>query len=137
VLNELATYLAAQGLGTPAVDLFLYGIPQDVPEAIIRDAVLALIPVPGLPPLRVQDGFDTSIEQPVVQVLVRGTPYGSQAAMARATLAYAALGAISNQILSGIAYLGVYPMQNPWVLRVDTQSRPYFVFSVRCAKAAS
>jgi hypothetical protein len=135
VLNDLLTYLAAQSLGTLAVDLFLYGIPQDTPEILIRDAVLALIPVPGLPPLRVHDGFPAAVEQPMVQVLVRGTPYGFQSAMARAVQAWTVLGSITNQTLSGLAYLSVSPMHSPWLLRTDEQVRPYMVFTVRVMKA--
>lgn len=137
VLDELADYLEDQGIGTVDVDIFKGGLPLDTPLAMQPDAVVALVETPGLPPEYVHSITGIAMEQPVIQVIVRGPPWDYPTARSKAESAFVALGAITNQALSSVLYLWVLPLQSPWWLRTDDLDRPHIVFQVRCAKALS
>jgi hypothetical protein len=134
LLDELGTYLQAQGIGTLGTTLFLGGLPQDSPNIAVQDACVALIEIPGLPPSHVHTQQQASYEQPVVQIICRGAPYGYPAARTRAQQAWKALDGLSNVVLQGETYLWVLAMQSPFLLRVDEMARPILVFNIRCAK---
>jgi len=136
VLDDLAAYLQTAGLGTVAVDIFKSRLPMDQPGVTAVDAAMALIPVPGGPPLYVHSKAAPDLAQPVVQVICRGTQYGDAAAMARAEQAWVALGSVHNQTLSSTFYLSIVPQQSPWLLKRDELDRPLIVFQVRCVKEA-
>ncbi|HEX6827145.1 MAG TPA: minor capsid protein [Nitrospiraceae bacterium] len=135
VLDELGTYLEAQGVGILGVSLFQGGIPQDAPNIAIQDSLLALIEVPGLPPVHVHTQTAATYEQPMVQVATRGQPYGYDGARAMAQQAFLALDGLANVVLSGVEYLWIQAMQSPFLLRTDELARPLLVFTVRVAKA--
>lgn len=135
VLDDLGTYLQTQGLGTLGTTLFRGGIPLDVPEVVMQDALVALVETPGLPPNYVHSTLGPDWEQPVVQTLVRGGPYGYAAARTVAQNVFLALGRIANQSLSGTWYLWVLPLQSPFLLRTDESARPILACQFRCAKS--
>lgn len=135
VLDDIATYLEAHGVGTIAVSLFKGGIPLDTAQTITTDIVLALVQVPGLPPSHVHSQPHATYEQPVLQVLVRGEPFGDSTAMAKAYDAFLALDGLSNTVLSGVTYLWVQAAQSPFLLHRDEMNRPVVAFNIRCAKA--
>lgn len=135
VLDDLGTYLEAQGVGLLGVSLFQGSIPQDAPHVAIQDSLIALIEVPGLPPVHVHTQTQATYEQPMVQVATRGQPYGYAAARAQAQLAYVALDGLANVALSGVEYLWIQAMQSPFLLRIDELARPLLVFTIRVAKA--
>ena len=114
VLEELGTYLQAEGLGILGTTLFLGGLPVDAPNITTVDAITALVETPGFPADYVHDVVAPSREAPVVQILTRGAPYDYATARAWAQDIWVALGSIRNQTLSGTWYLGVMPHTEPF-----------------------
>jgi hypothetical protein len=135
VLDDLGTLLQTAGLGTLGTSLFLGSVPMDAPLVTIQDALVALIEIPGLPPIHIHNEDAPQIEQPVVQVVTRGQPYGYAAARLQAHAAFVVLDSVHNQTLSGTFYLWIQAIKSPYILRVDDLHRPVLVFDVRCAKA--
>lgn len=135
VLDELGSYLETQGIGILGVSLFKGSIPQDAPHIAVQDALVALIEVPGLPPVHVHAQTLATYEQPMIQVATRGLPYGYAAARAKAQDAYVALDGLANVVLSTVEYLWIQAMQSPFLLRIDELARPLLVFTIRVAKA--
>ena len=133
LLDELGLFLQQQGHGTLGTTLFRGKLPLDAPGLSVADQVIALIPVPGLPPVR-EHGL-TRFEQPVVQVLTRGAQYGEEAAFAKAQATWLSLDGLSNVVLSGVTYLWIMAMQSPYYLRVDDWGRPHVLYNLRCARA--
>ena len=133
ILDELATHLQSAGVGTISSTLFKGSLPLD--GAGTPDAVVALLEVPGLPPVRTLASPPSRYEQPVVQVVVRGAQHGYAAARQQAQLAWEALDGLSNTTLSGVRYLWIACLQSPFLLRIDQFDRPVLVFTVRCARS--
>jgi len=130
VLDELGTYLQANGFGTLGQTIFLGTIPADAPGAGVQDAVLGLFEIPGLPSENTHDLLGPSVEQPHVQLRWRGAPYGYAAARTQAGNAYRLLGSVVNQVLSGAFYQQIIPMQSPYGVPPDEWNRPFLVFEV-------
>jgi hypothetical protein len=128
VLDELASYLQAEGLGTVGTSIFKGSIPLNGPDTLV-----ALIEIPGFPPTHAHDA--TRYEQPVLQVAVRGSAHGYATARQQAQDAWNVLDGVHNVVLSGTAYLWLQALQSPYWLKSDDFHRPVFVFSVRCARA--
>lgn len=133
LLDDIGLYLQTQGLGTLGTTLFLGSIPLDTPELSIVNSLIALLETPGLPPERVHDGPAASIEQPVIQVLVRGEPHGYEAARALSEDLYRTLDGLTNITMQGTLYLWLLAQQPPFLLRWDAMARPVIVFQLRCA----
>jgi hypothetical protein len=131
LLDELATYLQAEGIGTLGTSLFKGSIPL----SDAQDALVALIETPGLPPVRSHDMPPARYEQPVLQVATRGQPYGYAAARQKAQDAWDVLDGVANATLSGTLYLWIEALQSPFWLRTDDLERPLVVFNIRCARA--
>lgn len=128
LLDELATHLQTAGVGQVSTTLFKGMIPLAGPDALV-----ALIEVPGMPPVHSHD--EQRYEQPVIQVVVRGAQHAYAPARATADHAWNALDGVANAVLSGTVYLWIAALQSPFFLRQDELNRPYIVFSIRCARA--
>jgi Bacteriophage minor capsid protein len=135
VLDDLGAYLQAQGLATLGTDLFLGGLPVDAPNITTQDAISALTETPGFPAAYVHTPLGVSVEQPVVQLLVRGAPYDYVGARTQAQALYLALGKISNQVLSGTFYFWAMPIQSVFKLRDDDMGRPIMSVQFRIGKS--
>jgi hypothetical protein len=135
LLEELGTYLQAEGLGTLGTNLFLGGLPVDAPNLASQDAITALVETPGFPAEYVHDVLTPSREAPVIQILTRGAPHDYATARTWAQDIWMALGSIRNQTLSGTFYLGVQPIQSPFKLRDDDYARPIMTCQFRVDKA--
>lgn len=133
VLDDLGSLLVSAGVGVLGSTLFLGSLPADGPVSP-QDEIVALLEVPGMPSIHHHGAQQASYEQPVVQVLVRGAPFGYQAARARAQTIYETLDGRSNDVIQGTPYLWMVALQSPWFLRSDDMSRPHLVFNVRLAK---
>jgi hypothetical protein len=131
VLEDLALLLQTAGLGTLASTLFKSGLPMDVAGGTTVDAVIALIEVPGLPSQRVHERTAV-LDQPVVQVIIRGEPHGYADARTRAQAVFTTLDGLSNQTLGGVSYLWITALQPPFFLKSDELERPLIAFNVRC-----
>ena len=138
ILDDLATVLQTAGVGTIGVSLFKGGVPLDNPLTGVQDTLVALIEVPGLPPVHVHTMQAATYEQPVVQIVTRGIPYGYAAARTLAQKAFNALDGLANAEHSdGTVYLWVQALQSPFFLRWDELARPLIGFNIRCAKSIS
>jgi Bacteriophage minor capsid protein len=133
LLDELGAYLQSHGVAAVGSTLFKGSFPLDTLENTAP--ILALIEVPGLPPVRSHDVPVARYEQPVVQVATRGAPYGYPAARAAAQAAWDVLDGVQNTSLSGTFYLWLQALQSPYWLRTDDFQRPVLLFNVRCARA--
>ena len=99
LLDEIASFLQAQGVGTAAVDIFAGTLPAEPTLAI------GLYEYQGSTLL---ETFSTDYgEQPGFQVVSRGPTYVT--ARAKAKLAWDALRGISNEDISGTRYFRLTP----------------------------
>jgi hypothetical protein len=132
LLDELGTLLHTAGVGTLGTTLFKGALPLDHPLTDAAPPILAVIEVPGLPVVR---AHDSKFEQPVLQVAIKGAPYGYAAARAKAQEAWEVLDGVRNTVLSGVAYLWIEALQSPYWLRTDDMHRPLIIFTIRVARA--
>ena len=135
LLDELASHLQSAGIGTVGTTLFKGALPLDTPHVAVQDALVALIETAGLPPVQTLEQPPSRYEQPVVQIVSRGVPYGYVHARQKAQDAWEALDGLGNVTLSGTRYLWIHALQSPFWLRSDELNRPVIVFSIRMARA--
>jgi len=135
LLDDLGTYLQAQGVGTLQSDLFLGGLPMDTALAPVHDAVMAIIESAGMPPFHVHNQQAASFERPTAQIVTRGEPYGYATARIRAQAAFDALDGLANVTLGSTYYLSIQALQSPFFLHIDQAGRPVIVFNVLIQKA--
>jgi hypothetical protein len=135
LLDDIASYLQAQGLGVVATNIFKGTLPQDA--VAMPDEVIALRETPGLPPARSHDIPPARIEQPTVQVLVRGAPFDYATARQKAQAAWEALDGLGNQTIGTGFYLFIQALQSPFPLRMDALDRYEIVFNLRLRGASS
>ena len=115
LLDELGTYLQAQGIGTLGTDLFRSRLP-DAPNAAV-----GLVETGGQAPTFVMDANGVNVDHPSLQVLCRADAYPD--ARSKANDVITALVAISNDDLSGVRYLRCVPNQAPFSLGPDEDHR--------------
>lgn len=139
ILDDIGLYLQAEGLGTRGSTIFEGRIPPEPPGSGIADQIIVLFSVPGLGVLHVHDAPGASVEQPVVQVRLRGSAaQGGYAAMwTTATQTFLALDSVRNQVLNGTFYLAILALQSPFGFPEDQYERPFLVFNVRCARSVT
>lgn len=133
LLDELATFLAGQGLGVVATDIFK-GI---MPDAPVDVPVVAVFETPGDPPSYVLSPTNIQLENPRIAVWVRGTEHDYDTARRKSQDAHDALDTIRNSTLSGTRYLSVKPLQQPFLLERDQGDRPIFAFNAEVTKVPS
>ena len=125
LLDDLAGYMQAQGLGTVGTDIFKGGL---TPAPV---AQYALVESGGQVPLRELDN-DLPVDQPTVQVLSRAESYN--VASSRSWNAYYAFDTVLEQIISGTVYKVTEPQQPPFPVdwrRLNGEDRPIFVFNLQ------
>jgi len=110
MLNDISTYLQAQGVGTVGTDIFL-GLMPDQP-----DNCIALFEYAGSPPDLHWKG-----EYPRLQVRVRDKSYA--AARAKIGTVAALLHGLHEQVLSDTRYLLIKALGSPEVLKRDNNNR--------------
>jgi Bacteriophage minor capsid protein len=137
VLDDIGLFLQTQGLGTLATDIFKGRLPEDAPGAGVLDEIIALFAVPGQGPVRVHSLVGPGVEQPVVQVRLRGSASagGVTAMWTRAMQAFIALDSVTNQTINGVFYQKILALQSPFSLPEDEWRRPTLIFNVLCRKA--
>lgn len=114
LLDDIATFLEAEGIGTIGTDLFTGDIPEE------PDNCVALFEYSGQPPDVVVD-----IDYPGLQVRVRNTNYS--AARAKIQDIFELLHTFTNTALSGAQYISIYAVQSPHPLGRDKKNRIDFV----------
>jgi hypothetical protein len=115
MLDDLGTYLEEQfGVGA----IWLGRLPED-PAACI-----AMFEMPGLAPIRTQDGLAAAVLCPELQVIVRGEPEDYQHTRGVAQSVHDYLGLVSNTQIGANFYLNVLPMRAPALIQWDILLRP-------------
>lgn len=131
VLNEIAAHLAAEGLGTLNVDLFIGKLPND------PDACGVVYETGGIPPEYGFGAAGVKHETPAIQVVFRGALGDYAGPRAKAESAYRALAAVEAQALSGTFYHWIHPQQSPFLLNRDQPERVLIAFNCLCEKEPS
>ena len=115
LLDDMATYLSAQGFGT---------IYKDFMPASPDSAIVAYIQ-PGLAPVHTMEPPHV-LEQPRVQVTVRNESL--QTAHQTAKAVYGALNGLRTQTINGVVYHWITALSEPYVVGRDMNDR----FLVAC-----
>lgn len=134
LLDELATYLAAQGLGlTVGTNLYKSDLPPT------PDACVALLETGGLPAAHTMSGGAGSAvyERPTVQVICRAGAQDYATARATAQDVHDALDGLSDTDLSGVRYISIRAIQPPFELGLDERARPLVGLNVQIDKEPS
>lgn len=119
LLDEIASYLASQGVGTEGVDLFKSLMPDEPSNCV------ALYDYGGSPPAMTLGAGAAQWEEPRIQVVARATTYS--AARTKIGDVFTVLHSLLNTTLSGTLYISIEAVQSPFLLDRDESGR------VRCA----
>jgi hypothetical protein len=119
VLDDIASYLQTQGVGTVGTDLFKAMLP-DTP-----DACVAVLEFGGDEPV---DTYSVTagtikVERPALQIICRAAQDDYSAARTKAESAYKQLHNLGPATLSGTVYLGVKAREAPFTLGRDSNGR--------------
>jgi len=117
LVENLATYLQANGIGTVATDIFIGGL-IDTP-----DNQTSINQSGGVEPNR-----ENPIKQPTVQIAVRNTAYDT--GMAKIEAIYALLHQANDSVVleaGGVDLMACFAMQEPAHLLKDESDRHIFV----------
>jgi hypothetical protein len=130
--SDIATYLAAQGLGTLDTDIFAAPFPFDAP-----DAALCIAERPG----SAEGAFGASLSSSAFdegdfQVLARGTRDGVGASRTKIETVRTKLHRLGPVTLSGVVYFDIR-CSTPFFLRYDDEGRPMWCIDCQTEKAAS
>lgn len=141
VLAEVTTYLASQGIGTAATDLFYGPMKEAYPDAVVLvQEYGGLTDEPNLSdptPTAAPAGKSIRLEFPRIQILCRGARNDYNTPRAKAEAARVALTKVLNQTLSGVRYLAIEPIQPPFPLSADENERERIVFNCQITKELS
>jgi len=121
---DVATYLAAQGVGTLHTDIFIGDMPDQPSKAI---AVQGFAGLSG----SIRDGSGIpQMQQPAVQVLTRGATNNQKEADDFAVSAWSVLHLRQTE-MNGTEYLWCYPIEDePIVREKDADGRYLVVFNL-------
>jgi hypothetical protein len=128
VLDDLATRIATVISGSVGTDVFKSILPP------APDAVVSLFESGGLAPEKRFGTKGIEWERPAIQIVARGAP--DDYATPRATLqtVFESLAEIETEDLSGTRYYLSEPLQQPFALDRDAQSRPSIAFNILLTK---
>ena len=137
VLNEIATKLAALGVGTLGSSIHIGMMPET------PDVCCAIFEYGGISPEYKFGAAGIDYETPAVQVVFRGTAYDYETPRASAATAYNGLASVECVTLSSTSggssafYHWVHPQQAPFLMERDANNRVYIGFNCLCEKALS
>jgi len=131
VLDEVAVFLAAAGLGTLGIDLFKGKLPND------PDACGVLYEYGGVAPEGQFGATGIRHETPAIQVVFRGAPHDYAGPRAKAGVAFDALTNVETQALSGTFYHWIHAIQSPFFLQRDDAERTLIACNFLCEKEPS
>lgn len=122
LLDEVATYLIAQGVGSSGSTWGIYkGFLPPSP-----DKVIGLFETGGFP----NDGRgDSSVDRPTFQVMVRGDAFGYSTARSKIGGARVSLETVGNSNMGGRRYLHCVAQQEALFIGPDENSRPRLVMN--------
>lgn len=131
-LDEIAAYLATQGVGTVGSNIFL-GSKAVIPSG--AGPYLSLTETGGSAPTRIHNKASANTQRPTAQILVRATSYLAARTMAKN--AYLALDGTYNTVLGAVLYHSITARQEPTDIGLDAQDRPMISFNIDVEKAPS
>jgi hypothetical protein len=126
-LDEVGAYLAANGFGTLAREIWLGRRPES------PNSVITLIEYPGNGPTLVQEGMVG--DNPMLQLTVRDTVYEAAADLAYRIWRFLALK--TNVMLGSTRYLSLRPTASPALMGRDSSNRVLLGFNVAIMKEVS
>jgi len=127
---DIATRLAAAGVGTVGTDIFRGGLRK--PSALIPQASIFVLPTGGGGPSPLLNAGATDFTRPTVQMLVRGN-VGTY--ITTQTKAQAALDAVHKSTIAGYFQVLARTPQ-PLYLGLDDTEHPMFSVNVELFKVA-
>ena len=128
LIQDLVAFLAANGHGTAATDLFQDIMPPD------PDVCVAVLSTPG-GPSEGQFGTDTlKYERPRASIWTRAGAEDIAAARTKAFAIYKDVGKIQAETVNGTFYNMLIVLQSPFHLKDDHLKRPIYVFNVEAEK---
>lgn len=131
-LDEIASYLEAQGVGVVGTSIFK-GSKANVPTG--AGPYLSLTETGGSAPTRVHNKRGANTQRPTAQILVRAQNYLVARSMSKA--AYEALDGVFNTVLSGVFYQSITTRQEPTDIGLDAEKRPMISFNIQAEKQSS
>lgn len=132
-LDEIATRLVAQGVGTLGTNIFASSAAV-IPEGL--GPFLTVIETGGSGPTRIQNQSGAATQRPTAQIAVRAKDYATARLMAKN--AYDALDGLFNTTLSGTFYVSITARQEPTDLQgPDGAGRVVVVFNIDAEKYPS
>lgn len=132
LLDEIAAYLVANGLGTVGSSIFL-GSRAKIPVGV--GPYISLTETGGTSPTRVHNLRTANTQRPTVQVLVRAQSY--LIARTKAKAAYDVLDGVYETTLTGVRYHSITARQEPTDIGLDDQERAMISFNVEIEKQPS
>jgi hypothetical protein len=134
-LDEIAAKLAAAGVGTVGVNIFL-GSGAVIPPLPAAGPFMSITETGGSAPLRIQNVTGAHVQRPTAQIMVRAASYSAARAMAKA--AYDALDGIWNTTLSGTFYQKITARQEPTDIGLEEgTTRRMIAFNIEAQKQPS
>ena len=130
ILDELATYLIAQGVGSTSQSA-IWAVFKGF-EPATPDKCISLFETGGDPN---EQHEATPIDRPTFQVRVRSDDYGYSTGRTKIAAARTALELVGNTSLSGRRYVHVVAMSEPISLGLDENQRPRFVQNFRAIRS--
>lgn len=97
--------------------------------------ILTIIETGGLAPVYIQNSARPAYQQPAAQIVGRAGSYNT--ARLTAVAAYNAVLDIENELVNGVKYLYIRPLQEPFDLGPDDAGRARVAFNVLGYKARS
>ena len=121
LLDDLSTFLVAQGIATPI---------QKGSIAESPDTVLALRETGGYPASHVMSvsAGQAILEEPTVQIVARAMAYDTAETLIRSIKTL--LDGLRNQTINGVQYHWVSALQPPFLLERDANQRFVLAFNV-------
>lgn len=131
--DEILTLLTDAGVGTPGTTIFLSsrGVTPvgDGPFLLVTETG-------GMAPERTQNSVAVpAYRRPGLQFMVRGVKHHQVRAMI--DLVFLTVAAVRNQFLSGVWYVEIRPLQEPFDLGLDTNGRLQMAFNVLVNKRST
>src|SRR5512143_1312249 len=130
ILDELATYLVSQGVGSTSQTASWAVFKGFEPET--PDKCISLFETGGDPN---EQHEATPIDRPTFQVRIRSDDYGYSTGRAKIAAARTALELVGNTSLSGRRYVHVVAMREPISLGLDENQRPRWVQNFRAIRS--
>lgn len=116
ILEAVGNYLVAQGQGTLGTNLFLSRMPE-TPDA----CVCIYEGEGGMPEFTMGS---TILDNPAIQIIVRGTREDYVTARDKAQTIRLLLASVANQTLSGVTVLRIAPIGSVLPMGLDKNDRP-------------